>query len=261
MPLKPNFNAWAFEYLRFRIELWETLQAGGFCVNVDSAMAEGILTKISIWFSDSEMCPPDDLALLPACKEITEDLLGPTSVVTYLNSKSQLSVKVSVIGSDQSENINSPNDTEDLKQKIHNLQTELNGYRNFIVQLQKHSQCNEAIITVLCGTEGSTDGLNKPKGSIDEDEMTFSSLHQVRYVKHMKILRPLTPEMIDRRMLEGLKQQLVEQEQELQKEQDLNLKLFSEIHNLQNKFRDLSPSRYILFLPAPASFLLSLQFS
>lgn len=193
---------------------------------------------------DSEMCPPDDLALLPACKEITEDLLGPTSVVTYLNSKSQLSVKVSVIGSDQSENINSPNDTEDLKQKIHNLQTELNGYRNFIVQLQKHSQCNEAIITVLCGTEGSTDGLNKPKGSIDEDEMTFSSLHQVRYVKHMKILRPLTPEMIDRRMLEGLKQQLVEQEQELQKEQDLNLKLFSEIHNLQNKFRDLSPSRY-----------------
>ncbi|XP_036035113.1 CDK5 regulatory subunit-associated protein 2 isoform X3 [Onychomys torridus] len=193
---------------------------------------------------DSEMCPPDDLAVLPACKEITEDLLGPTSVVTYLNSKSQLSVKVSVIGSDQSENINSPNDTEDLKQKIHNLQTELNGYRNFIVQLQKHSQCNEAIITVLCGTEGATDGLNKLKGSIDEDEMTFSSLHQVRYVKHMKILRPLTPEMIDRRMLEGLKQQLVEQEQELQKEQDLNLKLFSEIHNLQNKFRDLSPSRY-----------------
>ncbi|XP_036035115.1 CDK5 regulatory subunit-associated protein 2 isoform X5 [Onychomys torridus] len=130
---------------------------------------------------DSEMCPPDDLAVLPACKEITEDLLGPTSVVTYLNSKSQLSVKVSVIGSDQSENINSPNDTEDLKQKIHNLQTELNGYRNFIVQLQKHSQCNEAIITVLCGTEGATDGLNKLKGSIDEDEMTFSSLHQVRY--------------------------------------------------------------------------------
>ncbi|KAL1776267.1 CDK5 regulatory subunit-associated protein 2 isoform X2 [Sigmodon hispidus] len=193
---------------------------------------------------DSEICPPDDLALVPACKENPEEFLGPTSVVTYLNSKSQLSVKVSMIGSDQSENISIANDTEDLKQKIHDLQSELDGYRNFIVQLQKHSQCSEAVITVLCGTEGAQDGLNKPKGGIDEDERTFSSLHQVRYVKHMKVLRPLTPEMIDRRMLEGLKQQLVEQEQELRNEQDLNLKLFSEIHNLENKFQDHSPSRY-----------------
>ncbi|XP_031233530.1 CDK5 regulatory subunit-associated protein 2 isoform X2 [Mastomys coucha] len=193
---------------------------------------------------DSEICPPDDLPLSPACKENLEDFLGPSSVATYLDSKSQLSVKVSVIGTDQSENINIPDDTEDLKQKIHDLQTELEGYRNIIVQLQKHSQCSEAVITVLCGTEGAQDGLNKPKGRIDEEEMTFSSLHQVRYVKHMKILHPLTPEMIDGKMLESLKQQLVEQEQELQKEQDLNLELFSEIHNLQNKFRDLSPSRY-----------------
>lgn len=193
---------------------------------------------------DSEICPPDDLALLPACKENLEDFLGPPSIATYLDSKSQLSVKVSVIGTDQSENINLPDDTEALKQKIHDLQTELEGYRNIVVQLQKHSQCSEAIITVLCGTEGAQDGLNKPKGHIDEEEMTFSSLHQVRYVKHMKILRPLAPEMIDGKMLESLKQQLVEQKQELQKEQDLNLELFGEIHNLQNKFRDLSPSRY-----------------
>ncbi|XP_057640796.1 CDK5 regulatory subunit-associated protein 2 isoform X3 [Chionomys nivalis] len=193
---------------------------------------------------DSEMCPPDDLALLPAGKENTGDFLGPTSVATYLNSKSQLSIKDSVIETDQSENINIPNDTEDLKQKTHALQTELDSYRNFIVELQKHSQCSEAIITVLCGADGAQDGLNKPMGQTDEEEMTVSRLHQVRYVKHMKILHPLTPEMIDSGMLESLKQQLVEQEKELQKEQDLNLKLFSEIHNLENKFRDLSPSRY-----------------
>lgn len=30
---------------------------------------------------------------------------------------------------------------------------------------------------------------------------------------------------------------------ELQKEQDLNLKLFSELHNPENKFRDHSPAR------------------
>ncbi|NP_001300691.1 CDK5 regulatory subunit-associated protein 2 isoform 2 [Mus musculus] len=215
----------------------ETTQSAGRDKDMDSDQ----YTSFEI---DSEICPPDDLALLPACKENLEDLLGPSSIATYLDSKSQLSVKVSVNGTDQSENINIPDDTEDLKQKIHDLQTELEGYRNIIVQLLKHSQCSEAIITVLCGTEGAQDGLNKPKGHIDEEEMTFSSLHQVRYVKHMKILRPLTPEMIDGKMLESLKQQLVDQEQELQKEQDLNLELFGEIHDLQNKFQDLSPSRY-----------------
>ncbi|XP_025214970.1 CDK5 regulatory subunit-associated protein 2 isoform X4 [Theropithecus gelada] len=192
----------------------------------------------------SEICPPDDLASLPSCKENPEDVLSPTSVATYLSSKSHPSAKVSVMGTDQSESTDTSNETEYLKQKIHDLETELEGYQNFIFQLQKHSQCSEAIITVLCGTEGAQDGLSKPKSSSDEEEMTFSGLHQVRYVKHMKILHPLAPEMIDGRMLENLKQQLEEQEYELQKEQNLNMELFSEIHNLQNKFRDLSPSRY-----------------
>ena len=82
----------------------------------------------------SEMCPPDNLALLPACKENTGDFLGPISVATYLNSGSQLSIKDGVIGTDQSENTSISNDTEALKQKIHDLQTELDS---FTVQLQK----------------------------------------------------------------------------------------------------------------------------
>lgn len=149
-----------------------------------------------------------------------------------------------MIGTHQSEKMDTSSDTENLKQKICDLETELEGYRNFLLQLQKHSQCSEAIITVLCGTEGGQDVLNKPKGSTDEEEMTFSSLHQVHYVKRMKILRQLAPEVTDGGLLEGLRQQLVEQEHELQREQNLNMELFSEIHNLQNKFRDLSPSRY-----------------
>ncbi|XP_055127277.1 CDK5 regulatory subunit-associated protein 2 isoform X10 [Symphalangus syndactylus] len=216
---------------------------------------KGIKTTSSVWRDkemdsdqqtsyeiDSEICPPDDLASLPSCKENPEDVLSPTSIATYLSSKSQPSAKVSVMGTDQSESIKTSNETEYLKQKIRDLETELEGYQNFIFQLQKHSQCSEAVITVLCGTEGAQDGLSKPKSGSDEEEMTFSSLHQVRYVKHMKILHPLAPEMIDGRMLEN--RMLEEQEYELQKEQNMNMQLFSEIHNLQNKFRDLSPSRY-----------------
>lgn len=158
-----------------------------------------------------------------------------------------------MIGTDQCKNIDTSNDTENLKQKIYSLETELEGYRNFIFQLQKHSQCSEAIITVLCGTEGAQDGSNQTKGHTDEEEMTFSSLHQVRYVKHMQILHPPDPEMADGRMLESLEQQLGDQECELQKEHNLNMELFSEVHDLQNKFRDLSPSRYIPLFKPPVS--------
>lgn len=154
-----------------------------------------------------------------------------------------------MIGTDQCKNIDTSHYTEDLKQKIYALETELEGYRNFLFQLQKHSQCSEAIITVLCGTEGAQDGSNQTQVHSDEEEMTFSSLHQVHYVKHMQILRPPDPETADGGVLESLEQQLGDQECELQKEH--NMELFSEGHDLQNKFRDLSPSRYIpLFKPA-----------
>uniref|UniRef100_A0A8I3NPY3 CDK5 regulatory subunit-associated protein 2 n=1 Tax=Canis lupus familiaris TaxID=9615 RepID=A0A8I3NPY3_CANLF len=194
--------------------------------------------------TDAETRPPDGLAVLPTCQRNSEGFPGPAAVAACRSSKSPLSSTVRVFGAHPSENIDTSSDTENLKQKIRDLETELQGYRNFLFQLQKHSQCSEAIITVLCGTEGGQDVLSKPKGSADEEEMTFSSLHRVRYVKHMKILRQLAPEVADGGLLEGLRQQLLQQECELQKEQNLNMELFSEIHNLQNKFRDLSPSRY-----------------
>uniref|UniRef100_A0A4X1UTV2 CDK5 regulatory subunit-associated protein 2 n=1 Tax=Sus scrofa TaxID=9823 RepID=A0A4X1UTV2_PIG len=192
--------------------------------------------------TDSETDQPDDPAVLLSHEENpSEDFPGPTSVATYLSSKSPFSTTDSVVGTNQLENIDTSDDKENLKQKICDLETELEGYRNFMLQLQKHSQFSEAIITVLCGTEGAQDGLNKSRGSNDEEERTFSSLHQVRYVKHTKILHPLAVETIDGRALESLRQQL-----------NLNMELFSEIHNLQNKFRDLSPSRYDSLVQAQA---------
>uniref|UniRef100_A0A8C3YJ53 CDK5 regulatory subunit-associated protein 2 n=1 Tax=Catagonus wagneri TaxID=51154 RepID=A0A8C3YJ53_9CETA len=227
---------------------------------------EGLNTTPSIWRdkegaseqqacheTDSETYQPDDLAILPPCEENpSEEFPGPTAVATYLSSNSPFSTKGSMVGTSQLENVDTSNDKENLKQKICELETELEGYRNFMLQLQKHSQFSEAIITVLCGTEGAQDDLSMSRGSTDEEERTFSSLHQVRYVKHTKILHPLAPEMIDSRVLESLRQQLVGQEYELQKEQNLNMELFGGIHNLQNKFRDFSLSRYDSLVQAQA---------
>ncbi|XP_029059414.1 CDK5 regulatory subunit-associated protein 2 isoform X1 [Monodon monoceros] len=217
------------------------------------AVMEGRPAPEKALLKDSEIYLPDDLAIFPPCEENpSEDFPDSTSVATHLSPKSQFSAKVSVVETDQLENSDTSNDKETLKQKICDLETELEVYRSFIMQLQKHSQFSEAVITVLCGREGAQGGLNKSRGSTDEEEMTFSSLHQVRYVKHMKILHPLAPEMIDSRALESLRLQLVDQECELQKEQNLNMELSGEIHNLQNKFRDLSPSRYDSLVQAQA---------
>uniref|UniRef100_A0A8C2P9S5 CDK5 regulatory subunit-associated protein 2 n=1 Tax=Capra hircus TaxID=9925 RepID=A0A8C2P9S5_CAPHI len=196
----------------------------------------------------SEVYQPDDPAILPPGDEDpSEDFPA-----THLHSNSQFSTKISVVGTDPLESTDTSNDKENLERKICDLETELEGYRSFILQLQRHSRFSEAVITVLCGTEGAQDGLSKSKGSADEEEMTFSSLRQVRYVKHMKILHPLAPKMMDGGRLESLGQQLVGQECELQQEQNLNVELFGGIHNLQNKIRDLSSSRYDSLVQAQA---------
>ncbi|XP_069431361.1 CDK5 regulatory subunit-associated protein 2 isoform X23 [Ovis canadensis] len=212
------------------------------------AMTEGRPAPEEELPKGSEVYQPDDPAILPPGDEDpSEDFPA-----THLSSNSQFSTKISVVGTDPLESTDTSNDKENLERKICDLETELEGYRSFILQLQRHSRFSEAVITVLCGTEGAQDGLNKSKGSADEEEMTFSSLRQVRYVKHMKILHPLAPKMMDGGRLESLGQQLVGQECELQQEQNLNVELFGGIHNLQNKIRDLSSSRYDSLVQAQA---------
>ncbi|KAM8802867.1 CDK5 regulatory subunit-associated protein 2 [Rhynchonycteris naso] len=227
------------------------------------AVMEGSPAPDKALLKDSEIDQPSDCAMSPTCKETpSEDFWGPSSEASYLSSNNQLSTKASMVGTDQSKGIDTSNDTENLKQKIRDLETELEGYRNFVFQLQKHAQCSEAIITVLCGTEGAQGGSSQPRGRAAEEEMTFSSLHQVRYVKHMKLFHPPAPGApdggtLDAGMPDGPEQRLVGQQYELHKEQNLNTELVSEVHNLQ-KFRDLSPSRYSSLVQSQAKEL-SLQ--
>ncbi|XP_043839766.1 CDK5 regulatory subunit-associated protein 2 isoform X2 [Dromiciops gliroides] len=191
--------------------------------------------------------PPqlNNFDVLPSNKEShCEDFIDAASTASYSSSKN-LSLQVNVNGTDLSDEFD-VDDAEHLKQRIRDLKTELEGYRKFVFQLQasQQSQCSKAIITVLCGTEGAQEGRNKSKDGTNEEEMkTFSSLHQVHYVKHTKILHPLTSELTDG-IVEDLKQRLEEQESELKREQNVNMNLLEEVHNLQNKLRGSSPTRY-----------------
>ncbi|XP_055994564.1 CDK5 regulatory subunit-associated protein 2 [Sorex fumeus] len=209
---------------------------------------KGLSTSPSVWTdkvandgqrssheTDPETHQPDDLPISLVHRETpSPDLSDPISVGTSADCKSQFSVTGS--GTQESD---ASDDTAFLKRKILDLEAENEAYRHFLSQLRKRAQCSEAIITVL------QDGAGKSVGSADEEEMTFSSLHRVHYVKHMQILHPLTPEMMgDDGVLESLQQQLVEQDCALQKGQNLDVDLFSEIRHLPSRFQDLSPSRY-----------------
>ncbi|XP_074067818.1 CDK5 regulatory subunit-associated protein 2 isoform X3 [Macrotis lagotis] len=184
----------------------------------------------------------DDLSLNK--ESHCEDFVDATSIASYVSSKN-LSLHVNGNGTDFSDEFD-VDDTEHLKQRIRDLKIELEGYQKFICQLQasQQNQCNKAVITVLYGTEEAQEGQNTPKVGINEEEMkTFSSLHQVHYVKHTKILHPLTSELADG-IVEELKLRLKDQESELKREQNVNMNLLEEVHNLQNKLRESSPTRY-----------------
>ncbi|XP_054999625.1 CDK5 regulatory subunit-associated protein 2 isoform X2 [Sorex araneus] len=209
---------------------------------------KGLTTAPSVWTdkaaddgqqssheTDPETRQPDGLPLSLVRRETpSPDLSDPTSAGTSVDCQSQRSVTGS-----GTEGLDASEDTAALKRKISDLEAENEAYRHFLSQLRKRAQCSEAIITVL------QDGAGKPAGSADEEEVTFSSLHRVHYVKHMQILHPLPPEMMDQDgVLEGLQQQLAEQDCALPREPNLNLELFGEIRHLPNKFQDLSPSSY-----------------
>ncbi|XP_036605442.1 CDK5 regulatory subunit-associated protein 2 isoform X2 [Trichosurus vulpecula] len=187
----------------------------------------------------------NSLDILPSNKEShCEDFIDAASTASYISSKN-VSLQVNVNGTDLSDEFD-VDDAEHLKQRIRDLKTELEGYQKFLFQSQasEQSQCSKAIITVLCGTEGAQEGQNKSVGSTNEEEVkTFSSLHQVHYVKHTKILHPLTSELAGG-IVEDLKQRLEEQESELKREQNVNMNLLEEVHNLQNKLRESTPIRY-----------------
>uniref|UniRef100_F7GLC9 CDK5 regulatory subunit-associated protein 2 n=1 Tax=Monodelphis domestica TaxID=13616 RepID=F7GLC9_MONDO len=188
----------------------------------------------------------NNLDILPSNKEShCEDFVDETSTASSSSSKN-LSLKVSVNGTDISDEFENVDDAEHLKQRIRDLKAELEGYQKFKFQLEasQQSQCSKAIITVMCGTEGAEEGQTISKGDTnEEDAKTFSSLHQVHYVKHTKILHPLTSELADG-IVEDLKQRLEKQKSELKREQTVNMNLLEEILTLQNRLRESSPTRY-----------------
>uniref|UniRef100_A0A5F8GH71 CDK5 regulatory subunit-associated protein 2 n=1 Tax=Monodelphis domestica TaxID=13616 RepID=A0A5F8GH71_MONDO len=215
-------------------------------LSLTEALIEEKPVQDKLLLNELETHQLNNLDILPSNKEShCEDFVDETSTASSSSSKN-LSLKVSVNGTDISDEFENVDDAEHLKQRIRDLKAELEGYQKFKFQLEasQQSQCSKAIITVMCGTEGAEEGQTISKGDTnEEDAKTFSSLHQVHYVKHTKILHPLTSELADG-IVEDLKQRLEKQKSELKREQTVNMNLLEEILTLQNRLRESSPTRY-----------------
>ncbi|XP_074871230.1 CDK5 regulatory subunit-associated protein 2 isoform X4 [Carettochelys insculpta] len=79
----------------------------------------------------------------------------------------------------------------------------------------------------------------------EQETRMFSTVHQqVDYEIHIENLNSHSTEIPDEQTTQKLKQLLVENEAELEREQIANMHLLDEVYRLQNKLRETSPSKY-----------------
>ncbi|XP_074871228.1 CDK5 regulatory subunit-associated protein 2 isoform X2 [Carettochelys insculpta] len=170
------------------------------------------------------------------------------SATTYSGSKSLLSLKLSVASTDAFDDYEVIDDVDELRQRIKDLKSELEKYRMFIVHLQpaKHFLSGDIFNIVLNDAELPLERHVTEVQNADEQETRmFSTVHQqVDYEIHIENLNSHSTEIPDEQTTQKLKQLLVENEAELEREQIANMHLLDEVYRLQNKLRETSPSKY-----------------
>ncbi|XP_050175707.1 CDK5 regulatory subunit-associated protein 2 [Myiozetetes cayanensis] len=156
------------------------------------------------------------------------------------------SCKLSVTSTDALDGCEATDDVEELKQRIKHMKSELEKYKTFLFQLQS-SDClllsgspNGAVSDAAVPVEGSGAQVShKAKQEI----RTFSGVHQMDYEIHAENRNSESSRAPDTWAAQNLKEVLLEDEAELEKEQVENVHL-DEMYHLQNKLGETSPSKY-----------------
>ncbi|KAJ7403851.1 CDK5 regulatory subunit-associated protein 2 [Pitangus sulphuratus] len=160
-------------------------------------------------------------------------------------SKRPRSCKLSVTSTDALDGCEATDDVEELKRRIKNMKSELEKYKTFLFQLQSSDRVllsgspNEAVSDAAVPVEGSGAQVShKAKQEI----RTFSGVHQMDYEIHAENRNSESSRAPDTWAAQNLKELLLENEAELEKEQVENVHL-DEMYHLQNKLGETSPSK------------------
>lgn len=138
-----------------------------------------------------------------------------------------------------------PEDIGELKQRVKNMQSELEKYKMFLLQLQSSDQLLFSGVSngVVSDTALPVEGfVTQVQGTAMEGVQTSSGVHQLDYEIHTKNRDSESLEAPDTWAAQNLKELLLANEAELDKEQVLNMHL-DEVYPLQNNLRATSPSK------------------
>ncbi|XP_075761259.1 CDK5 regulatory subunit-associated protein 2 isoform X3 [Pelodiscus sinensis] len=201
-----------------------------------------------------------DMNILHSLKELNKEFYSMDnqdidSATTYSSSKSLLSLKLSVASADAFDDYEIIDDVEELRQRIKNMKSELEKYKMFIFNLQPANNflSSDIFSIVLNDAELPMERHIIMQNADGQEAKTFSTVHQqVDYEIHIKNLNSHSAETSDEQTSQKLKQLLLENEAELEKEQIANMHLLDEVYHLQNKLRETSPSKYDSLLHSQA---------
>ncbi|XP_032933407.1 CDK5 regulatory subunit-associated protein 2 isoform X2 [Catharus ustulatus] len=137
-------------------------------------------------------------------------------------------------------------DIEELKQRVKNMQAELGKYKMFLLQLQGSEQLLLSAVSSGAGSDAALPverfGTQVQDPAL-EGVQASSGVPQLGYEIHTKTRDPQSVEAPDTWAAQNLKELLLANEADLDKEQVVNVHL-GEVYPLQNSLRAASPSKY-----------------
>ncbi|KAM9117042.1 CDK5 regulatory subunit-associated protein 2 isoform 2-T2 [Pangshura tecta] len=194
-----------------------------------------------------------DMNILHSLKELSKEFYSMDnqdidSATTNSGSKSLLSLKLSVPSTDAFDDYEVIDDLEELRQRIKDMKSELEKYKMFILHLQPTNPflSSDIFNIVLNDAELPIERhVIQMQDTDGQETQTFSTIHQqVDYEIRIENLNSQSAETSDEQTSQNLKQLLLENEAELEREQIANMHLLDEVYRLQNKLRETSPSKY-----------------
>ncbi|NXJ11627.1 CK5P2 protein, partial [Odontophorus gujanensis] len=211
---------------------------------------ESTLVRASCFSEMENRHDISDVNIQHSLKEINEELYSvehedTDSATAHSGSKCLCSLKLSVTSTDALDDCEVVDDTEELKQRIKNMKSELEKYKMFVFRLQTSDQLILSGVSnvVLSDTALPGEGHFVQDTAMQEFKPS-SSLHQLMdYEIHTENRNSQSPKAQTLYPAQNLKELLSAKETDLKKEQVTDDHLDEE-YCLQNKLRDASPPKY-----------------
>ncbi|XP_069729701.1 CDK5 regulatory subunit-associated protein 2 isoform X2 [Phaenicophaeus curvirostris] len=185
-------------------------------------------------------------------KEINEEFYSTEhedidSATAYSGSRCQRSPRLNVTSTDGLDDCEVIDDTEELKQRIKKMESELEKYKMFVFNLQNSDPLLSSGVSNIVWSDRALPGeehIVQVQDTAMQKIKTFSSAHQLMDCEiHTENRNSESSKAPDMGTAHNLKDLLSANEAELEEEQIASMHP-EESHHLQNKLREKSPSKY-----------------